>query len=114
MKPVSFAVLAVAAVLTSPALGAAATGDLPVDVALTRYLLAAGLCWLVLSVASEWLWPAPAPAPSAPAPSASQPPSQPSSPSPSPSTSGSGADGATASAPEPGQPTAPVPAPDAA
>jgi hypothetical protein len=103
MKPMSFAVLAVAALLTSPALGAAATGDLPVDVALTRYLLAAGLCWLVLSVASEWLWPAPAPEPSA-----TQPPSQPSQPSPS------GADGATASTPEPGQPTSPVPAPDAA
>jgi hypothetical protein len=103
MKPMSFAVLAVAALLTSPALGAAATGDLPVDVALTRYLLAAGLCWLVLSVASEWLWPAPAPAPSA-----TQPPSQPSQPSPS------GADGATASTPEPGQPRSPVPAPDAA
>jgi hypothetical protein len=102
MRPVSFAVLAAAALLTSPALGAAATGDLPVDVALTRYLLAAGLCWLVLSVASEWLWPEPAPAPAA-TPS----PSQPSSPS-------SGADGATASAPEPGQSTGPVPAPDAA
>jgi hypothetical protein len=100
MRPVSFAVLAVAALLTSPALGAAATGDLPVDVALTRYLLAAGLCWLVLSVASEWLWPAPAPEPSA-----TQLPSQP---------SPSGADGATASTPEPGQPTSPVPAPDAA
>jgi hypothetical protein len=109
MRPVSFAVLAVAALLTSPALGAAATGDLPVDVALTRYLLAAGLCWLVLSVASEWLWPEPAPAtqsPSQPSPS----PSQPS----SPSTSSSGADGATASAPEPGPSIDPVPAPDAA
>ena len=105
MRPVSFAVLALAALLTSPALGAAATGDLPVDVALTRYLLAAGLCWLVLSVASEWLWPEPAPAPSA-----LQPPSQPSSPSPSPS----GTDGATASAPEPGPSIDPVPTPDAA
>lgn len=57
MRPVPFAVLAVAAVLTAPALGAAAAGDLPLDVALTRYLLAAGLSWVLLSVAWEWLWP---------------------------------------------------------
>jgi hypothetical protein len=58
MRPVSGAALAVAALLTSPALSAAASGAMPVDVALTRYLLAAGLCWVLLSVAEEWLWPA--------------------------------------------------------
>lgn len=74
MRPVSFAVLAVAALLTSPALGAAAIGDLPVDVALTRYLMATGLCWLLLSVASEWLRPAAAPAPQSPSQSSTPPP----------------------------------------
>lgn len=105
MRPVSFAVLAVAALLTSPALGAAATGDLPVDVALTRYLLAAGLCWLLLSVASEWLWPAAAAAPSASQPPSETCPSQPTS---------SGTDGTTTAPPEPGRSIDPVPAPDAA
>jgi hypothetical protein len=100
MRPVSFAVLAVAALLTSPALGAAATGDLPVDVALTRYLLAAGACWLLLSVASEWLWPAPAPASST-----SQPPSSPG------VTDVTNTADAAGSAPEPGRSVDPVPAP---
>ena len=106
MRPVSFAVLAVAALLTSPALGAAATGDLPVDVALTRYLLAAGLCWLLLSVASEWLWPTPAPASQSP----SEPPSAPSPSPPLSPPSSQGEDGTTT----PDQSSDPVPAPDAA
>ena len=45
MRPVSGVVLTVAAALTSPA------------------LLAAGLCWVLLSAASDWLWPEPAPVP---------------------------------------------------
>lgn len=57
MRPVSGAALGVAALITSPALAAAATGALPVDVAMTRYLLAAGLCWVLLAVAEEWWWP---------------------------------------------------------
>ena len=63
MRPVSGVVLTVAAALTSPALLAAATGTMPLDVALTRYLLAAGLCWVLLSAASDWLWPEPASVP---------------------------------------------------
>lgn len=59
MRPVSGAALGAAALVTSPALAAAATGALPVDVALTRYLLAAGLCWVLLAVAEEWWWPTP-------------------------------------------------------
>ena len=27
---------------------------MPLDVALTRYLLAVGICWVVLNVVSEW------------------------------------------------------------
>ncbi|WP_374454295.1 hypothetical protein [Nocardioides sp.] len=56
MKPVSGAMLLVAAVLTSPALAGAVMGAVPVDVALGRYLVVAGVCWVLLTVASEWLW----------------------------------------------------------
>lgn len=48
--------LVIAAILTSPALAAAATGAMPLDVALSRYLLVTGLCWVLLTAASEWLW----------------------------------------------------------
>jgi hypothetical protein len=56
MRPVSGPTLVVAALLTSPALAGAATGTLPLDVALTRYLLVVGLCWVLLAAAAEWLW----------------------------------------------------------
>lgn len=56
MKPLSGTTLAVAALLTSPALAGAAAGTLPLDVALERYLVAAGICWVVLALAAEWLW----------------------------------------------------------
>lgn len=62
MRPVSGPTLVVAALLTSPALVGAATGAMPLDVALSRYLLVVGLCWVLLSAASEWLWSAPEPA----------------------------------------------------
>jgi len=61
MRPVSGPTLVVAALLTSPALAGAATGALPLDVALTRYLLVVGLCWVLLTAASEWLWGEPEP-----------------------------------------------------
>lgn len=64
MRPVSGAMLLIAALLTSPALAGAATGAMPLDVALMRYLVVAGLCWVLLTVAAEWLWsepPSPAP-----------------------------------------------------
>ena len=56
MRPVSGPALVVAALLTAPALADAAAGTLPLDVALTRYLLVVGLCWVLLPAASEWLW----------------------------------------------------------
>lgn len=62
MKPVSGPTLVVAALLTSPALADAAAGTLPLDVALSRYLLVVGLCWVLLSAAAEWLWTEPEPA----------------------------------------------------
>lgn len=62
MRPVSGPTLVVAALLTSPALAGAATGTLPLDVALTRYLLVVGLCWVLLAAAAEWLWAEPSPA----------------------------------------------------
>lgn len=55
MKTLSGPALVVAAVLTSPALWAAATGALPLDVALVRYLLAAGVCGVLLSLADGWV-----------------------------------------------------------
>lgn len=56
MKPVSGAMLLVAAALTSPALAGAVMGSVPVDVALGRYLVVAGVCWALLTFAAEWLW----------------------------------------------------------
>lgn len=60
MKPVSGVMLLVAALLTSPALAGAAMGAVPVDVALGRYLVVAGVCWVLLTLAAEWLWSEPA------------------------------------------------------
>jgi hypothetical protein len=73
MRPVTGPTLVVAALLTSPALADAATGTLPLDVALTRYLLVVGLCWVLLSAASEWLWAEPEPAATAEPPPGSVP-----------------------------------------
>ncbi len=56
MRPVSGVMLAVAAALTSPALAGAVMGSVPVEVALVRYLVVAGVCWLLLTFASDWLW----------------------------------------------------------
>jgi len=60
MKPVSGAMLLVAALLTSPALAGAVMGAVPVDVALARYLVVAGVCWVLLTIAAEWFWSEPA------------------------------------------------------
>ncbi|UFN43210.1 hypothetical protein [Nocardioides okcheonensis] len=56
MKPVSGAMLLVAAALTSPTLAGAAMGTVPVDVALARYLVVAAISWVLLALAAEWLW----------------------------------------------------------
>ncbi|MBC2932346.1 hypothetical protein [Nocardioides sp. zg-1228] len=74
MKPISGTVLVVAALLTSPALAGAATGAVPLDVALGRYLLVTGLCWVLLTMAAEWLWSEPQPAVGAEPPPAAAPP----------------------------------------
>ena len=61
MSPLSPAVLGGAAVVASPALWAGVVdGSMPLDVALTRYLIAIGICWAVLSVVVELAFPAPA------------------------------------------------------
>lgn len=60
MKPVSGAMLLVAALLTSPALAGAVRGAVPVDVALARYLVVAGVCWVLLTIAAELFWSEPA------------------------------------------------------
>lgn len=66
MRPVTWGMLLLAAVLTAPALAEAARGEMPLDVALVRYLLVAGVSWVMLSIASEWLWTPSAPAVPAP------------------------------------------------
>lgn len=60
MRPV---MLLVAALLTSPALAGAVTGEMPLDQALMRYLVVSGLSWLLLTIASEWVWSTPGPSP---------------------------------------------------
>ena len=59
MSPFSTPVLAAAAVVASPALWSAVDGTLPIDVALTRYLIAVGICWALISVVAEFAFPAP-------------------------------------------------------
>ncbi len=54
MSPLSPAVLGGAAVVAAPALWAGVVdGSMPLDVALTRYLVAIGICWAVISVVVE-------------------------------------------------------------
>lgn len=58
MRPISGGVLVIAALLTSPALWAGMVdGTMPIDVTLTRYLLACAVCWVVLSVVADLIWP---------------------------------------------------------
>ncbi|CAM3339099.1 hypothetical protein NODU109028_12500 [Nocardioides dubius] len=60
LNPASGPVLALAALIVSPALWHGMVGgDLPLDVALSRYLLAVVGCWLALEVFVQFL-PAPA------------------------------------------------------
>ena len=65
MRPVSGTMLVVAALLTSPALAGAVMGSVPVEVALVRYLVAAGVSWVLLALAADTIW---APSGAAPAP----------------------------------------------
>lgn len=65
MRPVTGTMLVVAALLTSPALAGAVMGSVPVEVALVRYLVAAGVSWVLLALAADTIW---APSAAAPAP----------------------------------------------
>lgn len=95
MRTVSGPALVVAAVLTSPALWAAATGAMPLDVALVRYLLAVGVCGVLLSAAAGWIGTSPGAQPSVSTAPASEPAtgSAPGSGSPTGSTTAPGAEG---------------------
>lgn len=58
MIPLSGWVLVVSAALTSPALWASLVEQsMSLEVALTRYLLATGVCWVALSIAADVVWP---------------------------------------------------------
>ncbi|RNL80258.1 hypothetical protein [Nocardioides marmorisolisilvae] len=59
MSPLSPGVLGGAAVVASPALAGVLDGTMPLDVALTRYLIAVGICWVVISIVVELAFPAP-------------------------------------------------------
>ena len=50
-------VLGAAGVCASPALYAALTGGMPMEVAMSRYLVALGICWVALSARPRpWRW----------------------------------------------------------
>lgn len=60
MSPLSSGVLGAATLVASPALWLGLVDrSLPLDVALTRYLIALVLCWAALSVVATWLFPDP-------------------------------------------------------
>lgn len=76
MNLASGTVLGLAALTTSPALYAGlVTGELPLDVALTRYLVAVVVVWLALSFVVELVG-SPARAAATPAPSPAEPPAE--------------------------------------
>jgi hypothetical protein len=59
-SPLSTGVLAAATLVSSPALWQGLVDhSLPLDVALTRYLVAVALCWAALSVVATWAFPDP-------------------------------------------------------
>ncbi|MFC6288118.1 hypothetical protein ACFP3Q_13660 [Nocardioides sp. GCM10027113] len=58
MIPLNGWVLAAAALVSSPALWSSMVeGTMPLDVAITRFLVAAAACWVAMSAASELVWP---------------------------------------------------------
>jgi hypothetical protein len=58
--PLSNGVLAAALVVASPALWRwLVVGTMPAEVAVTRYLVAVAVCWVVLSVVADLAFPAP-------------------------------------------------------
>lgn len=63
MSPLSAPVLGGAALLTSPSLLNVLQGVSPVSVALTRFLISVGFCWMALELLSMIIGPAPRPQP---------------------------------------------------
>ena len=60
MNPLSTKVLGAATLVSSPALWLSLVDrTLPLDVALTRYLVALALCWAALSLVATWAFPDP-------------------------------------------------------
>lgn len=60
MSPLSTGVLAAATLVSAPALWLGLVDQtLPIDVALTRYLIAVGLCWAAISLVATWAFPDP-------------------------------------------------------
>jgi hypothetical protein len=58
MSPLSGKVIGAATLVSSPALWLALVDrTLPLDVALTRYLVALVLCWAALSLVATWAFP---------------------------------------------------------
>jgi hypothetical protein len=61
MSPLSTGVLGAATLVSSPALWLGLVDrTLPLDVALTRYLVALVVCWAALSLVATWAFPDPA------------------------------------------------------
>ena len=59
-SPLSSSVLGAATVVSAPALWLGLVDrTLPLDVALTHYLVAVALCWAALSVVATWAFPDP-------------------------------------------------------
>jgi hypothetical protein len=60
MSPLSTGVLGAATLVSSPALWLGLVDrTLPLDVALTRYLVALVLCWAAMSLVAAWAFPEP-------------------------------------------------------
>ena len=60
MSPASGIVLGVAAIVASPALwNSLVAGSMPLNVGLSRYLVAVGVCWVLLSLIGGLFFPAP-------------------------------------------------------
>ncbi|RNL62637.1 hypothetical protein EFK50_12835 [Nocardioides marmoriginsengisoli] len=67
MSPLSPTVLTGATLVASPALWASLVDrTMPLDVALTRYLIALAVCWVLLSLVAELALPTPSNGPKTP------------------------------------------------
>lgn len=59
MIPLTGGILGAAAVVAAPALWGGVEGTIEIDEALTRYLVAVAVCWLVLAIVIDLTFPAP-------------------------------------------------------